>query len=93
MEFRSARHTNNLKLIKEFYTKIIGLKVLFTFKNHNNYSGVFIGKQDHNWYLEFTTSKNKAEHEFDSRMYWFFIPLKKTNTIKLLNKLKQTILK
>ena len=42
MEYRNARHTNNLKPIVEFYTKIIGLKVLFSFENHNDYSGSYI---------------------------------------------------
>ena len=59
MEFRSARHTDNLKLIEEFYTQIIGLNVLFSFENHNDYSGVFI-QPGLDWHLEFTTSKNKA---------------------------------
>ena len=77
MEFRNARHTNNLKLITEFYSKIMGLKVLFSFENHNGYSGVFIGKLGHNWHLAFTTSKNKAEHKFDIDDLLVFYPTQK----------------
>ena len=65
MIFRAARHTNDLKPIVEFYTRILGLEVLFSFENHNDYSGAFIGKSNHDWHLEFTMSKNKADHKFD----------------------------
>ena len=74
MEFRSARHTDNLKSIVEFYTNLLGLEVLFSFENHNDYSGAFLGKKDHDWHLEFTTSKNKAEHEFDVEDVLVFYP-------------------
>ena len=74
MEYRNARHTNNLKPIVEFYTKIIGLKVLFSFENHNDYNGSLIGKPDHDWHLEFTTSKDKAEHKFDDEDILVFYP-------------------
>ena len=74
MEFRNARHTNNLKLIEEFYTQIIGLELLFSFENHNNYSGIFLGKQGHDWHLEFTTSKDKAIHKFDIEDAMVFYP-------------------
>lgn len=74
MEFRNARHTNNLKLIEEFYTQIIGLELLFSFENHNNYSGIFLGKQGHDWHLEFTTSNDKAIHKFDIEDAMVFYP-------------------
>ena len=78
MEFRSARHTDNLKDIVEFYTKIIGFKVLFSFENHNDYSGVFIGKPNHDWHLEFTASKNKAEHKSDVDDILVFYPTERS---------------
>ena len=65
MEFRKVRHTDNLQLIVAFYTKIRGLEVLFSFEEHNDYKGAFIGKPDHDWHLAFTASKTKAEHQFD----------------------------
>lgn len=88
MEFRSARHTDNLKLIEEFYTHIIGLEVLFSFENHNNYSGVFIGKQGHSWHLEFTTSKNKAEHKFDMEDLLVFYPTSKEEYNKIIERIE-----
>jgi catechol 2,3-dioxygenase-like lactoylglutathione lyase family enzyme len=78
MEFRSARHTDNLEDIVEFYTKIIGFKVLFSFENHNDYSGVFIGKPNHDWHLEFTASKNKAEHKSDVDDILVFYPTERS---------------
>lgn len=74
MIYRTARHTNDLKPIIDFYTKIIGLKVLGSFENHNDYNGVFIGKPDHTWHLEFTTSKLKANHKFDNDDILVFYP-------------------
>lgn len=88
MEFRSARHTDNLKQIEEFYTKIIGLKVLFSFENHNEYSGVFLGKQGLNWHLEFTTSNDKAEHQFDVEDILVFYPTEKAEYDKIVKQIK-----
>ena len=88
MEFRNARHTDNLKLIEEFYTNIIGLKVLFSFENHNNYNGVFIGKQGHNWHLEFTASNIKAEHKFDIEDVLVFYPTERDEYDKIVEQIE-----
>ena len=93
MEFRNARHTDNLKLIEEFYTKIIGLEVLFSFENHNNYSGVFIGKQDHDWHLEFTSSKDKAEHKFDLEDMLVFYPKERDEYDKIVERIEANSIK
>lgn len=65
MNFRYARHTNNLKPIIHFYTELLGFKILGNFSNHDNYDGVFLGLKDTDWHLEFTTSKLEANHKFD----------------------------
>ncbi|MDN3643243.1 VOC family protein [Lutimonas halocynthiae] len=88
MEFRNARHTDNLKLIEEFYTNIIGLKVLFSFENHNNYNGVFIGKEGHNWHLEFTASNIKAEHKFDIEDVLVFYPTERDEYDKIVGQIE-----
>lgn len=88
MEFRNARHTDNLKLIEKFYTEIIGLAVLFSFENHNNYNGVFLGKKDHNWHLEFTSSKTKAEHKFDAEDVLVFYPTEKEEYDKIIDQIE-----
>ncbi len=62
MNFRYARHTNNLKPLIEFYTKVIGLEIIGNFENHDKYNGVFLGKQDLDWHLEFTESDEKVNH-------------------------------
>jgi len=74
MIFRVARHTNDLKPLIEFYTSILGLEILGSFKNHDNYDGVFLGKQDQNWHLEFTTSLSKVNHKFDVDDILVFYP-------------------
>jgi len=65
MILRIARHTNNLERIKSFYTRILGLELLGSFENHSNYNGIFIGKPNLDWHLEFTQSEDKANHNFD----------------------------
>ncbi len=78
MEFRNARHTNKLKSIVEFYTNILGLEVLFSFENHNEYNGAFLGKPKHDWHLEFTMSKTKADHKFDIEDILVLYPTEKS---------------
>lgn len=88
MEYRNARHTNNLEPIVEFYTNIIGLKVLSFFENHNDYSGSFLGKPNHDWHLEFTTSKDKAEHKFDVDDILVFYPTEKNEYDEIVDRIK-----
>jgi len=65
MHLRVARHTNNLEAIVNFYINILGFERLGGFDNHNNYDGVFIGKNGLDWHFEFTQSETKANHIFD----------------------------
>jgi catechol 2,3-dioxygenase-like lactoylglutathione lyase family enzyme len=62
MQFRYARHTNNLNVIIEFYTNVLGLEKLGNFENHSNYNGVFLGLPNLDWHLEFTESNEKVGH-------------------------------
>ncbi|MGV0751496.1 VOC family protein [Empedobacter brevis] len=74
MQFRSARHTNRIKEIETFYTKILNLDILGDFKNHNGYDGLFIGKANTDWHLEFTTSSDDVNHQFDEDDCLVFYP-------------------
>jgi catechol 2,3-dioxygenase-like lactoylglutathione lyase family enzyme len=65
MFLRVARHTNDLKKIKDFYVNILGFELLGGFDNHNDYDGIFIGKSGLDWHFEFTQSNTKAKHSFD----------------------------
>ena len=78
MTFRFARHTNNLEKLKSFYTEVLGLEILGGFQNHNNYDGVFIGKSNENWHLEFTQNQEKANHTFDDDDILVFYPKTKS---------------
>lgn len=64
MTFRFARHTNDLEQIKSFYIAILGFELLGAFENHNGYDGVFIGKSNENWHLEFTKTKEVICFDF-----------------------------
>ncbi len=74
MTFRFARHTNNLEQIKSFYIDVVGLELLGGFENHSGYNGVFLGKPDENWHLEFTQSEAETNHTFDDDDILVFYP-------------------
>lgn len=65
MKFRIARHTNDLKKVISFYTDFVGLRVLGSFEDYEGYDGVFLGLKDLDWHLEFTRSKEIAQHISD----------------------------
>jgi len=74
MTFRFARHTNNLEQLKSFYIEVLGLELLGGFENHNGYNGVFLGKTNENWHIEFTQSDTEAHHTFDDDDLLVFYP-------------------
>jgi GH18 family chitinase len=74
MKFRLARHTNNLEKLVDFYINVIGLDFLGEFKNHSGYDGVFIGKKDLDWHLEFTQTNERVDHTFDEDDILVFYP-------------------
>jgi catechol 2,3-dioxygenase-like lactoylglutathione lyase family enzyme len=76
MKFRIARHTNDLEKIKTFYNKVLGFEVLGSFENHNLYDGFFIGKPNTDWHLEFTTSNEVVEFNYNEDDIIVFYPEK-----------------
>ena len=74
MKFRIARHTNKLDSIVDFYTHIIGLDKLGEFVDHDGYNGVFIGRAEKDWHLEFTSSNTDPKHIFDEDDILVFYP-------------------
>ena len=88
MTFRYARHTNNLEQLKSFYIDVLGLELLDGFENHDGYNGVFLGKQDENWHLEFTQSDEIANHTFDDDDLLVFYPNSKLEFELLKEKLE-----
>ncbi|PJJ79852.1 VOC family protein [Mucilaginibacter auburnensis] len=65
MKLRVARHTSQLQALIDFYTQVLGLKVIGGFKDHAGYDGVFIGGANSEWHLEFTQSEEPAVHQSD----------------------------
>jgi hypothetical protein len=88
MTFRFARHTNNLEQLKSFYIDILGLELLGGFENHNGYDGVFIGKPNENWYLEFTKSDEIVTFNFGEEDILVFYPNTKLEFELIQDKLK-----
>lgn len=74
MKFRYARHTSNLEKLETFYTKILNFDILGGFENHDGYDGLFLGKKDADWHLEFTKSDELAKQTFDEDDLLVFYP-------------------
>lgn len=74
MTFRFARHTNNLEQLKSFYIDVLGFELLGDFENHSGYNGIFIGKSNENWHLEFTKSDEAVAFNFSEEDILVFYP-------------------
>lgn len=89
MKLRYARHTDNLQKLIDFYSQILGLKILGNFKNHNGYDGVFLGKPDENWHLEFTISDELPKQIFDEDDLLVFYPENEEECLDILKNINQ----
>ena len=74
MKFRVARHTNDLDKIKTFYTTVLGFEVLGSFENHDSYDGLFLGKPNLDWHLEFTKSDETVDFNYNEDDILVFYP-------------------
>ena len=93
MNFRVARHTDDLNKIIHFY-QLLEMEVLGSFENHDNYDGVFLGFPSADWHLEFTVSNQKAQHkpDEDDLLVFYFDDEIKLNDVKsklIQNNIKQ----
>jgi len=88
MNFRFARHTNNLEKLTLFYTDILGLKILGSFENHDGYNGIFIGKVNADWHLEFTQTAETVIHSKDEDAILVFYPTSKREYEIILGKIE-----
>jgi len=57
------------------------------FKNHDGYDGIFLGRKDLDWHLEFTSSKDKAVHQTDPDDALIFYPKTKASYQAILDNL------
>jgi len=76
VQFRMARHTNQLDQIINFYEKGLGLKRVGEFYNHEDYDGVMFGLPNQAYHLEFTQFKQKTEVSVPSKddLLVFYFP-------------------
>ena len=93
MTFRFARHTNDLEKLNSFYVEILGLEVLGGFKNHNNYDGIFIGKTNENWHLEFTKSDEIVNFNFGEEDVLVFYPNTRLEYESILDRINNSFVK
>lgn len=88
MTFHFARDTNDLEQIKSFYIDILGFELLGGFENHNDYDGIFIGKSNENWHLEFTKSEEVVLFDFNEDDILVFYPNNKIVFDFIMNKIQ-----
>ena len=88
MIFRSARHTNDLKALENFYLNVIGLSKLGSFNDHDGYNGVFLGKENKDWHLEFTETDEIVSHNFHPDDILVFYIQTKSEWNKILDNIK-----
>jgi catechol 2,3-dioxygenase-like lactoylglutathione lyase family enzyme len=89
MKLRIARHTNKIEEITKFYTEVIGLEIIGRFSNHDGYDGVFFGKNNLDWHLEFTTSEDAAAHIWDEDDLIVFYPENENQHKNILQAIKE----
>lgn len=89
MILRIARHTDKLDKIIRFYVDILGLEILGDFKNHDGYDGIFIGKPNKDWHLEFTISQENPQHIFDEDDILVFYPNTHEELDSIMNKIRE----
>ncbi|PLR94802.1 VOC family protein [Bacillus sp. T33-2] len=76
VQVRSARPTNQLDKIIEFYRDGIGLKMIGGFKKHEGYDGAMLGLPDHSCHLEFTQHEHPVDLPVPTKEHLlvFYIP-------------------
>lgn len=89
MKFRVARHTNDLDKIKTFYTTVLGFEVLGSFENHDSYDGLFLGKPNLDWHLEFTTSDETVDFNYNEDDILVFYPVTKDEFDSLIQNIQK----
>lgn len=65
MKIRIARHVKAIEPMVHFYSDLLGLEVIKTFKQHNGYDGVIMGYKTSDWEIEFTKSTESPMHTTD----------------------------
>ncbi len=93
MTFRFARHTNDLEQLSNFYINILGMEILGGFQKHNGYDGVFIGKSNENWHLEFTKSNEIIQFNFEEEDVLVFYPNTRLEYEQILEKINNFSIK
>jgi len=76
-----------------FYTENLGLIVLGNFEDHDSYDGVFLGKENTDWHLEFTRSDSNADHNFDEDDLLVFYCDSQTEFDKIVDSFKKNEVK
>ena len=93
MKLRVARHTNDIEQIRSFYLDILGLELLGGFEDHKGYDGVFLGKANLGWHLEFTKSRDIVDFNYGDEDYLVFYPENDGEYQSILNRISESKIK
>jgi hypothetical protein len=69
------------------------MEILGGFQNHNGYDGVFMGKTNENWHLEFTKSDEIIQFNFGDEDVLVFYPNTKLEYYSILEKINNSLIK
>jgi catechol 2,3-dioxygenase-like lactoylglutathione lyase family enzyme len=73
MKIRIARATNDFSKVKQFYCDGLGLEVLTSFENHEEFSGLILGIPGQTYQFEFTRENNcEAPRATSEELLWIF---------------------
>lgn len=89
MIFRYARHTKNIEKLTTFYTTVLDFEMIGNFQDHNGYDGVFLGKANQSWHLEFTQDGNLPESKPDDDDLLVFYPESLSDYQKIIDNLEK----
>ncbi len=75
---RVARPTDNLNEVVDFYTKGLGLEVLYKFQDHEGFDGVMVGFPGAAYHLEFTSHRGHSVGHAPTQdnLLIFYFPIK-----------------
>jgi hypothetical protein len=72
---------------------VLGMEILGDFKNHNGYDGVFLGKKNENWHLEFTKSEEIISFNFGDEDILVFYPNTRLEYESILDNIENSSIK
>ena len=89
MKLRVARHTSKLKEVRIFYMQVLKLNLIGEFIGHDGYDGIFLGSENFDWELEFTTNSIPVNTEYNEEDMLVIYPTSKVHFTSIIESIKE----